>query len=222
MSRYMETGVATGGDVHVVLEMEADILVSAKDDVWSQVDNRGRRWVEVGWFANAQSGGTGPKFAAVERELNVLIRDLVVKHLTPIMGNKARTEFEYDLWADMKRHLKAGTPAGAKKLSLVIKDYFDGVEKIIKKNKEVLSGILYGYAKGKRQTDNAWDEQIVNNIDITKIHTWESSQGSFPPSWIKKQIANISDWPVKVWDASIEVEIYTRQVAQAEREMMSR
>jgi len=217
MSRYMETGVATGGDVHVVLEMEADILISAKDDVWSQVDNRGRRWVALEWFANAQGRGTGPKFAAVERELNVLIRDLVVKHLTPIMGNKARTEFEYDLWADMKRHLK-----DSKKLSLVIKDYFDGIEKIIKKNSEVMSNILYGYAKGKRQTDNSWDEQIVNNIDITKIHTWESSQGSFPPSWIKKQIANISDWPVKVWDASIEVEIYTRQVAQAEREMMAR
>ena len=85
-----------------------------------------------------------------------------------------------------------------------------------------MGNILYGYAKGKRMTDMAWDEQIVNNIEITKIHTWETSQGSFPPSWIKKQIADISDWPVKVWDASIEVEIYTRQVAQAEREMMSR
>ena len=217
MSRYMETGVATGGDVHVVLEMEADVLVSAGDDIWSQVDNRGRRWVEVGWFANAQRGGTGPKFAAVERELNDLIRTLVIKWLEPILGNKAKTEFEYDLWADMKRHLK-----DSKKLSLVIKDYFDGIEKIIKKNSEVMGNILYGYAKGKRMTDMAWDEQIVNNIEITKIHTWETSQGSFPPSWIKKQIADISDWPVKVWDASIEVEIYTRQVAQAEREMMAR
>ena len=63
MSRYMETGVATGGDVHVVLEMEADVLVSAKDDVWSQVDNKGRRWVEVGWFANAFR--TGPEFGKV-------------------------------------------------------------------------------------------------------------------------------------------------------------
>ena len=52
----------------------------------------------------------------------------------------------------------------AKKLSLVIKDYFDGIEKIIKKNKEVMSSIFYGYVRSKRQTDNAWDEQIVNNI----------------------------------------------------------
>ena len=217
MSRYMETGVATGGDVHVVLEMEADILVSAKDDVWSQVDNRGRRWVALEWFANAQGRGTGPKFAAVERELNVLIRDLVVKHLTPIMGNKARTEFEYDLWADMKRHLKAGTPAGAKKLSLVIKDYFDGVEKIIKKNSEVMSNILYGYAKGKRQTDNAWDEQIVNNIKIKKVHILsdEVDLDNLHDMYPKGLVREFPD--VKFWDASIDLEIYTRQVVAKEK-----
>ena len=214
MSRYMETGVATSGDVHVVLEMEADVLVSARDDIWSQVDNKGRRWVEVGWFANATR--TGPEFGKFAKDLTTLIDKLVKKHVPKEKGKP------YEIWRDMKRHLKAGREGGGKRLSLVIIDYFDGVEKVIKKNKEVLSGILYGYAKGKRMTDNAWDEQIVNNIEITKIHTWESSQGSFPPSWIKKQIADISDWPVKVWDASIEVEIYTREVAQAEREMMAR
>ena len=61
--------------------MEADVLVSAADDIMSQVDNKGRRWVEVSWFANAQRGGTGPAFGKVERELNDLIRNLVVKHL---------------------------------------------------------------------------------------------------------------------------------------------
>ena len=33
-----------------------------------------------------------------------------------------------------------------------------------------MGNIFYGYAKSKRQTENSWDEQIVNNIDITKIH----------------------------------------------------
>ena len=216
MSRYMETGVATSGDVHVVVEMEADVLVSAGDDVWSQVDNKGRRWVEVGWFANAQKGGTGPKFGVVERELNDLIRTLVVKHLEPILGNKAKTEFEYDLWANMKRHLK-----DSKKLSLVIKDYFDGVEKIIKKNKEVMGNILYGYAKGKRMTDNAWDEQIVNNIKVTKVHVWKTNRDDvWGPDEIGQHITDVKKWPIKVWDASIEIEIYTREVAQAERKTM--
>jgi len=214
MSRYMEGGIASGGGI--VVEMEADVLVSAADDIMSQVDNKGRRWVEVSWFANAQRGGTGPKFAVVERELNDLIRNLVVKHLEPILGNRARTEHEYVLWGNMKRELK-----DSKKLSLVIKDYFDGVEKIIKKNSEVMSSIFYGYAKSKRQTENSWDEQIVNNIEITKVHIIDfttkapSLQGQFDAS---KDLAKSNSWPMKVWDATetMDLEIYTRQVAQAE------
>ena len=213
MSRYMETGVATGSGVHVVVEMEADVLVSAGDDIWSQVDNKGRRGVEVGWFANAQKGGTGPKFAAVERDLNDLIRTLVVKWLEPILGSKAKTEFEYDLWADMKRHLK-----NSKKLSLVIKDYFDGVEKIIKKNKEVMGNILYGYVKGKRMTDNAWDEQIVNNIKVKKVHVIKPHPSSdvWGPDEIGQHITDVKKWPIKVWDVTIDLEIYTREVVNAE------
>jgi len=214
MSKYMEGGIASGGGI--VIEMEADVLVSAADDIMSQVDNKGRRWVEVSWFANAQRGGTGPKFAVVERELNDLIRNLVVKHLEPILGNRARTDHEFILWGNMKRELK-----DSKKLSLVIKDYFDGVEKIIKKNSEVMGNIFYGYAKSKRQTENAWDEQIVNNIEITKVHIIDfttkapSLQGQFDAS---KDFADGAGWPMKVWDATetMDLEVYTRQVAQAE------
>ena len=215
MSRYMETGVATGGDVHVVVEMEADVLVSAKDDIWSQVDNKGRRWVEVGWFANATR--TGPEFGKFAKDLTTLIDKLVKKHAPKEKGKP------YEIWRDMKRHLKAGREGGGKRLSLVIIDYFDGVEKVIKKNKEVLSGILYGYAKGKRMTDNAWDEQIVNNIEITKVHVWKTNRDDvWGPDEIKQHITDVKKWPIKVWDASIEIEIYTREVAHAEREMMAR
>jgi len=210
MSRYMETGVATSKGVHVVVEMDADVLVSARDDIWSIVDKTGRRWVELSWFANAQWGGTGPKFAVVERELNDLIRNLVLKHLEPILGNKARTEFEFDLWADMKRHLKGD----GQKLRLVIKDYFDGVEKVLKKNKEVMSNIIYGYAKSKRMTDNAWDEQIVNNIKVKTVHVIKSAELD---DQVIADIKNMSGMPpVKVWDSSTDLEIYTREVVTKE------
>ena len=215
MSRYMETGVATSGGEHVVVEMEADVLVSARDDIWSQVDKTGRRWVELSWFANAQWGGTGPKFAVVERELNDFIRNLVVKHLEPILGNKARTEFEFDLWADMKRHLKGD----GQKLRLVIKDYFDGVEKVLKKNKEVMGNIIYGYTKSKRMTDNAWDEQIVNNIKVKKVHVIKPHPSSdvWGPDEIGQHIKDVKKWPIKVWDVAIDLEIYTREVVKKEQ-----
>ena len=207
MANQMEGGIATDGGI--VIEMEADILVSAKDDIMSRVDKGGRRWVEMSWFENAQGWGNPAGFDKVERGLNNLIRELVLKYLEPIMGNKARTEPEFYLWADMKRHLK-----DSKKLSLVIKDYFDGVEKVIKANKEVMSSIFYGYARSKRQTDNAWDEQIVNNIKIKKVHILREvvdDDGLDDISAVYSKPAM-----VRFWDYSSELEIYTREVVAKE------
>ena len=205
MAKQFEGGIAAGGGV--VAELEADVLVSAKDDIMSRVDKGGRRWVEMSWFENAQGWGNPAGFDKVERGLNNLIRELVLKYLEPIMGNKARTEPEFYLWADMKRHLK-----DSKKLSLVIKDYFDGVEKVIKANKEVMSSIFYGYARSKRQTDNAWDEQIVNNIKIKKVHVLLDVVDDGD-----KEEIELSKLPVQEWDYASELEIYTRDVVARNR-----
>ena len=211
MDKYMQSGIATGGGI--VAEMDADVLVSAADDIMSVVDNRGRRWVEMSWFANSQRFGTGPAFGKVEKDLNTLIANLVKKHLPSLKNYEP-----FVVWSDMKKWVKGD----GKKLSLVIKDYFDGVEKVIKKNKEVMGYIFYGYAKSKRMTDNAWDEQIVNNIEITKIHLITFTQ---TPNMKEKEIIEYVDsttWPLKTWDVSIDLEVYTRQVAQAEVRMMKR
>jgi len=217
MSRNLEHGVAAGGGV--VAELEADVLISARDDIMSEVDKAGRRWVEMMWFANQTRGGTGPKFAKVERELNDLIRGLVIKHLGPIMGQtEVRKAFEYDLWADMKKHLSAGKTGGGKRLSLVIKDYFDGVERIIKSNKEVMSDIFYSYARSKRQTDNTWDEQIVNNIKIKKLHYLPKEEEVEDEEQQENIDAFVEKYkiPSKRWEYSSELEIYTREVVAKE------
>ena len=220
MSRYMETGVATGGDVHVVAEMEADVLISAKDDIMSEVDKQGRRWVMMSWFANQTRGGMGPKFGKVEKELNTLITNLVKKHIpkdkeiqqTKHFGKDSGAVF--DIWGNMKRHLKGD----GRKLRLVIKDYFDGVEKIIKKNKKVMGDIFYGYTKTKRMTDNSWDEQIVNNIKIKTVHVIKPHPSSdvWGPDEIGQHITDVKKWPIKVWDVAIDLEIYTREVVAKE------
>ena len=215
MSRYMETGVATSGGI--VVEMDADVLVSAKDDIMSKVDNRGRRWVELSWFQNANI--TGPGFGKVEKDLNTLIKKLVIKHLpkyVTIGGVEVPTkgEHEYELWSNMKSHLKAGREGGGNRLRLVIKDYFDGVEKVLKKNKKVMGDIIYGYTKSKRMTDNAWDEQIVNNIKVKMVHIIKSAELD---DQVIADIKNMSGMPpVKVWDSSTDLEIYTRQVVAKE------
>ena len=215
-ARQMEYGIASGGGV--VAELDADVLVSARDDIMSQVDKAGRRWVEMSWFENQASRGLSKSgFQAVERELNVLIRNLVLKHLEPILGNKARTEPEFYLWADMKKHLKGD----GKKLRLVIKDYFDEMEKIIRKHSDTFYGVLLSYVK-KRTTDEPWDEQVVNNIKVKKVHLIDFTTKA-PSLQDKldsdKEYAKSKGWPVKVWDATetIDLEIYTRAVVKKEQ-----
>ena len=163
----------------------------------------------------------------VEKELNSLIKYLVSKHLTSILGkNTVISTHEYELWGGMKRHLKGD----GKKLRLVIKDYFDGVERVIKKNKKVMSSIFYGYAKSKRMTDNAWDEQIVNNIKVKKVHLIKPSRLKIDTSnpdhthpidsfQIAKEAAEKLFDTVKVWDATetMDLEIYTRKVVAKEQ-----
>ena len=210
MARYMESGIATGGGI--VAEMDADVIVSARDDIMSEVDKGGRRWVMMSWFENQTRERS--KFGKVENDLNGLIKQLVLKHLGPILGKEdVKKLSEFDLWSNMKRHLKGD----GKALSLVIKDYFDGVERIIKKNSEVMGNIFYGYAKSKRMTDNAWDEQIVNNIKIKKVHliTYHPTYPIYKEEEIIEYVDSTT-WPLKTWDASIDLEVYTRQVAQAE------
>ena len=211
MSRYLESGIAGGGGV--VAELEADILVSAKDDIMSKVDKKGRRWVALDWFANAQSYGTGPKFGIVEKEFSKLKENLVRKYVDRDQIGDWR-----EVWKEMKHYLKGD----GKKLSLVIKNYFDGVEKILKKNKEVLGNIFYGYARSKRMTDNAWDEQIVNNIEIYKIHYLPKEEEVEDEEQQENIDAFVEKYkiPAKRWEYSSELEIYTREVANAELRTM--
>ena len=207
MSRYLESGIAGGGGV--VAELEADILVSAKDDIMSKVDKKGRRWVALEWFANAQSYGTGPKFGIVEKEFSKLKENLVRKYVDRDQIGDWR-----EVWKEMKHYLKGD----GKKLSLVIKNYFDGVEKILKKNKEVLGNIFYGYARSKRMTDNAWDEQIVNNIKIKKLHYLPKEEEVEDEEQQENIDAFVEKYkiPAKAWSYSSELEIYTREVVAKE------
>ena len=218
MSRYMEKGIATGGGI--VAEMDADVLISASSDIMSEVDKTGRRWVEMSWFENAQRYGVGADFRKVEKDLTDLISNLITKHLSfeklqSIRVGAGRDDFH--VWADMKRHLEGD----GKKLRLVIKDYFDGVEKIIKRHQKTMGGIFYGYAKSKRQTEESWDEQIVNNIKVKKIHLIDFTTKA-PSLQDKldsdKEYAKSKNWQIKVWDATetTDLETYTRQVVQKE------
>ena len=100
MGKYMMTGVATEGGI--VAEMEADVLVSARDDIMSQVDKAGRRWVTLDWFEQAARNSLGRgRFSMVIKEFKKLKEDLVAKHV-PHMAKSGPLE----VWKEMKDYLK--------------------------------------------------------------------------------------------------------------------
>ncbi len=209
-SRYMEIGVATQGGVHAVLEMDADILLSAKGDIMSHVDKGGRRWTTI---ADLEETSRYTNFGKVLRDIEKMFSALVPKYLT-------RGEFQdystiFQIWHQAKRKVDSKT------MSLIIRDYMDGMEKVIKDNLDTFTSVMRSYVK-KRQSDYSWDEQIVNNINVKKMHlfklpkrvTDESSEHDYQDELM--EFAKSKGWPTKIWDAAIDLEIYTREVAKKE------
>ena len=211
-SRYMEVGVATSGGVHSVLEMDADVLLSASGDVMSYLDKTGRRWTSI---SDLKETSRFVKFGAVEKDLEKMFDPLVEKYLE--RGEFQENATVWELWRMAKRKLDSKT------LSLLIKDYMDGVEKVIKKNIDTFSSAMLSYAK-KRSTDLSWDEQVVNNIKVKTAHFFKLPLkiAQLKGSLLVRQQQELIEfteskgWSTKIWDAAIDLEAYTRKVAKKE------
>jgi len=211
-SRYMEIGIATQGGVHAVLEMDADVLLSAKGDVMSYVDKSGRRWVTI---ADLEETSRYTNFGKVLRDIEKMFSALVPKYLT-------RGEFQdystiFQIWHQAKRKVDSKT------MSLIIRDYMDGMEKVIKDNLDTFTSVMRSYAM-KRESDYSWDEQVVNNIDVKKMHLFKLPDPADNEPYPEEnddqdeliEYAASKNWPTKIWDAAIELEIYTRDIAKKE------
>ena len=212
-SRYMEVGVATQGGVHAVLEMDADVLLSASGDVMSHIDRTGRRWTSI---SDLKGTSRWTKFSAVEKDLEKMFDPLVKKYLKK--GEFQENATVWELWRMAKRKVDGKT------MSLIIKDYMDGMEKVIKKNIDTFSSAMLSYAK-KRSTDLSWDEQVVNNIKVKTAHFFklplkiaqpEKDHSLYPEQQELIEFAESKGWSTKIWDAAIDLEAYTRTVAKKE------
>ena len=212
-SRYMEVGVATSGGVHSVLEMDADVLLSASGDVMSHLDQQGRRWTSI---SDLKETSRWTKFAAVEKDLEKMFDPLVKKYLKK--GEFQENATVWELWRMAERKVDKKT------MSLIIKDYMDGMEKVIKKNIDTFSSAMLSYAK-KRSTDLSWDEQVVNNIKVKTAHFFKlpisiaQTDDQIEMSEKQQELIEFTEskgWSTKIWDAAIDLEAYTRKVAKKE------
>jgi len=182
----MESGIASDGGV--VAELEGDIIVSSHTDINTAVDNTGRRWAPIDYLMISEL--KSPQIKSVFKDLDKLIASLIAKYTT--FDDKK----PYDKWPLMKSEINDN-----KKLSLLIKDYYDGIETVFKKHSAIIGKALYGYATTNKLSDQAWDEQVVNNIKIKKIHILPDELDDEDMDDIKT-FAKTHRIPSKSWDDS--------------------
>ena len=214
-SRYMKSGVATDGGVHAVLEMDSDVLLSASGDVMSHLDRTGRRWTSI---SDLKETSRNVKFGAVEKDLEKMFDPLVDKYIK--RGEFQDTATIWKLWSMAKRKVDGKT------LRLIIKDYMDGMERVIKKNINTFSDAMLSYAK-IRTTNLSWDEQVVNNIKVKTAHFFKLpipiAQTDNEIEMSEKQqelmeFAKSKGWSTKMWSNPTDLETYTKEVAKKELE----
>ena len=220
----MESGIQGGGGV--VAELDANIIMASKGDVMSMPDKTGRRWVEL---INIDIKKT------MHKELEQLLIDIAIKHDPK---TKELIKIEPDIGLGAWWHLRTTLKDDGKKLALVIADYIDGVNAILKKHKKDIQGAVHGYyvrrgtiavkhpsgrmvgGDSKMSEWNAYDEQVVDKIKIEKVHTFYSKYHADRPK--KEIVPHLGKIPHKHWNNARELSTYISQVADAEVRTMRR
>ena len=216
---YIESGIKTEGGL--VAELDANILMSSKSDIMSMPDKTGRRWVEL--------YNIDPK-EKMHPEFEKMLIDLAIKH-DPKNKEYLKTspEIGIGVWYKLQSDFKDD----GKKISLIIADYIDGVNAILKKHKKEIQGRIHGYyvrrgtiavkhpsgrmVGGDSEISewNAWDEQVVDKIKIEKVHTFNTARRE--ADWVKTDIIpRLGKIPHKHWKSAAELSTYISQVADAE------
>ena len=170
----IQSGIRTQGGY--VVELEGDVLAAAPDDISSQPDKTGRRWLTFSSLMNpptaSDPGLSGrSKLKRIEKDLENLLIDILVKNDVGPYKKGLTTRELNKAWSWL------GKSTGGKEKSIIIKDYIDGMEKIMKKYSKPLKSVFTDYTK-KRTLDPdedsgekaMWDELVVNKFKIQKIH----------------------------------------------------
>jgi hypothetical protein len=166
-SKSIADGIMTAGGY--VVEMDADVLAASPDDIGSQPDKTGRRWLVLDTLTTKMGGAS--KLRGMETDIEKMMTDILAKNdLGPYKKSLTTTELN-------KGWIYLGKSASGKEKSVIIKDYLDGIEKIMTKYSKPLKSIFTDYAFDKELVPDPdsgdfalWDEIVVNNFKVKKVH----------------------------------------------------
>ena len=215
-TEMIDYGIQTEGGY--VVELEGDVLVAAGDDLATAPDKSGRRWITLSTLMNnpddyiiGQLGGK-TKLKGMDTDIEEMMKTIVIKFQEP-----DDRKFFPDVnksWIHLRRELENDK----KLLSLVIKDYIDNMEWIMKKYSKKLTSLFTKYLKKrtlKVDPDSGdipeWDELVVNNIKIKMIHVGEMHIGAF------EDVKDIEGFPFKTYKQSSDISKYVKNVVKREK-----
>jgi len=69
---------------------------------------------------------------------------------------------------------------------------------------------------GREQSKNIGNFFSRHNIKIKKVHVIEVKSYEDDEYVVHDDVKSVGNWPIKEWDASIDLEIYTREVVKKE------
>ena len=207
----IQSGIKTHGGY--VVELEGDVLAAAPDDISSQPDKTGRRWLTFSTIMNSSTAsdpglGGKSKLRRLESDLGRLLVKILKKNGEDVDEGSQDNIIGLQ-WSGLgKKH-------GGKTKSVIIKDYIDGMEKIMKKHSKPLGALLTDYTK-KRTLDPdedsgekaMWDELVVNNFKIQKIHVGPE----FAPDFEDED--DIDGFPFELYDTPEDMVDYITRTVQ--------
>ena len=170
--QVIETGIKSEGGY--VVEMDADVLVASQDDISSQPDKTGRRLITLSSLMNKPTDpdpglGGATKLKKMENDIDEMLIEIIMQYADDpkFMPNVNKS------WIALGQEYRNEN----KILSQIIRDYLDGMEKVMKKHSKVLGSLLTAYTKKRIQEPDPdsgdrpmWDELVVNNFKIKKVH----------------------------------------------------
>ena len=223
-NRYFTKGIQTMGGV--IVELDANVLSAWREDVMSSPDKSGRRWIQLSYFQGMYR--VSDEIKQISDDMEKLIRDLVDKHVPPERKKQFDRMSDHIAWMNLDKMIRT-LPDYRQRIGSLIKDYIDGVEVVMSRNVDKLRSIFQSYLK-RRYTDSSWDEIIVNNFKIKKVHVvdsdaWHRSSQSGDPDEddYKGYLDFIEDVKAggieaKFWESEMELELYIRKIAKEESE----
>ena len=198
------------GGSGLVVEVDGNILASAKEDLMSIPETSGRRMLAFNWFRGPWGSDDVVK---MQKGLEKLLKTLVNKYGKAFDGDAPKGKDDFEKWMYMYGTYKNSKVKNVGKImQSLIKDYLDGVEKVFKQNSKQVQNVLTRYMQ-RRKTDDNWDEIVTDDFEIKKVWIIEDADEMMPDDAEEfKSNISLTGLPVEITNAQ-NMEAHVRNVA---------